>query len=263
MIFIKISNMKYYLAGPFFNETQLNKIKEIEKSLELLEYSYLSPRDLGINPLNLNTTLDKALGLKKVLDSNIDSLNESEYAIFELSIDKKISIPDIGTLFELGYWLGKSLNGDPISSMQKFKRSTILLNADNALLESLKILFNLNYEVDNSCRRISIIDKEVISDRLVETEILPTLAVFIIDDRPLLIYLLMGLFYYLNIPFITASRKNYGSNIMISESSLSHILIPETVNDDELLTFINSYIDKELWYDFYKNFDIENNLTID
>jgi hypothetical protein len=54
--------------------------------------------------------------------------------------------------------------------------------------------------------------------------------IFVTDDRPWQIFVLMGAFHALHIPFLTASTMNYGSNIMIASSSLGHINLPSIVN---------------------------------
>jgi len=83
---------KVYLAGPFFNDTQLNVVEKVKKILESLNIKYYSPKDemryfKGDPP-------EKA---KKCFDLNIVAMNDCD---FMLAI---IDDFDPGTMFEMGY----------------------------------------------------------------------------------------------------------------------------------------------------------------
>jgi len=101
--------MKFYIASPFFNKPQLEKVEKVESILKYLsEYDkveYFSPRLSGCSKLfgelktsNQKDELKFKLLSKIIFENNIRQLLDTDYLIL---LDKK----DAGTLFELGVFL--------------------------------------------------------------------------------------------------------------------------------------------------------------
>jgi len=90
---------KCYIASPFFNESQLNTVKLIEKSLDNAGIKYFSPRSKGI--LIEMTEEERKNKFKQIYQSNIKQMDKSFIMI--ANIDDR----DLGTATEIG-WFGKS-----------------------------------------------------------------------------------------------------------------------------------------------------------
>lgn len=94
-----------YIAGPFFNEEQINVIRRIEKSCGKFGLNFFSPRHEGvIVDMTPQQRSDPNI-LKTIYNSNIEAIKKSTCII--AVIDGK----DIGTIFEIGYAaaLGKKI----------------------------------------------------------------------------------------------------------------------------------------------------------
>jgi hypothetical protein len=101
--------MRFYIASPFFNKQQLEKVEKVESILKYLsEYDkveYFSPRLSGCSKLfgKLKTSdqkdeLEFKLLSKVIFENNVRQLLDTDYLIL---LDEK----DAGTLFELGLFL--------------------------------------------------------------------------------------------------------------------------------------------------------------
>lgn len=88
--------MKVYIASPFFNEEQLEIVKEIEAMLTDLNILFFSPRLEGV--IKNMTKLQKAQSAERIYNKNIFELEECDTII--VVVDYK----DTGTLFELGFF---------------------------------------------------------------------------------------------------------------------------------------------------------------
>lgn len=83
--------MKVYLAGPFFNPEQIERISYLETTLLELGFELFSPRlDSLVGP---NSTVDD---LQKTFDANIAAINDCNFVL--AVTDGK----DVGTMFECG-----------------------------------------------------------------------------------------------------------------------------------------------------------------
>ena len=101
--------MKYYIAGPFFNESQLDCIKLCENLIKDSGHEYFSPRSTEA----FNNTINKwvkesyykssfeAVRRDLVFKKNIEEIDECDGAIINLQFK------DIGTAFEYGYIIAK------------------------------------------------------------------------------------------------------------------------------------------------------------
>ena len=92
-----MSNLEYsvYIAGPFFNDLQLNLIKKIESMLDDISIPYFSPRSFG--PLGEMGTEERAAAIKSVYESNVREIEANEVMIAVIDDN------DVGTIWELGY----------------------------------------------------------------------------------------------------------------------------------------------------------------
>lgn len=84
---------KVYLAGPFFNDTQLNVVEKIKKILDSLGIKYYSPKD----ELRFRKE-DPPEKAKECFDSNLKAMTDSDFMI------AIIDDFDPGTIFEMGYF---------------------------------------------------------------------------------------------------------------------------------------------------------------
>ena len=88
-----------YLAAPFFNEVQLQRLTMIEDQLKKHEIEFFSPRLIG-GVLNDMPEPQRAASLAGVFKSNVDGIVGS--ALMLAGIDDK----DTGTTWELGFAYG-------------------------------------------------------------------------------------------------------------------------------------------------------------
>ena len=88
-----------YIAGPFFNEEQVELIEAIETCLDFNQLEYYSPRSEGV--LMNMTPEEKKARMKYIFDKNIEMLNAADTVI------AVIDNYDTGTVFEIGYAYAK------------------------------------------------------------------------------------------------------------------------------------------------------------
>lgn len=89
----------FYLAGPFFNERQLELQKEIEASMATNKKTFFSPRlDAGV--LGPNATKKDMLD---VFNADLEAINECK------CLFANVSFRDTGTSVEIGYALAKGI----------------------------------------------------------------------------------------------------------------------------------------------------------
>ena len=89
--------LKIYLAGPFFNEKQIDLIERIENEFDKYGFDYFSPRKSGgvISHLSLEERTKES---KRIYDSNIREMVNAN-VLFAI-IDGR----DTGTVYEMGYF---------------------------------------------------------------------------------------------------------------------------------------------------------------
>jgi len=84
--------MKVYIASPFFNEEQLERVEFIERALTRLGYDLFSPR------LDTKVTPDaNEEARQNAFEANVNAIGESDMII--AVTDGK----DVGTIFEAGF----------------------------------------------------------------------------------------------------------------------------------------------------------------
>jgi len=93
---MKFCEIKVYIASPFFNQTQLNMVDKIERTLDQYGVKYFSPRLEGV--ITKMTPEEKEKHIKKIYQSNIQNMQTCNMMI------AVIDDYDTGTVFELGYF---------------------------------------------------------------------------------------------------------------------------------------------------------------
>ena len=88
---LKMNLDKVYIAAPFFNDVQLERVKFIEKELSDHGIEYFSPRSVQFYKE------DGSFDGDKIFQNDVDQLNNAD-VIIALLDDK-----DMGTSFEIGY----------------------------------------------------------------------------------------------------------------------------------------------------------------
>jgi nucleoside deoxyribosyltransferase len=83
--------MKTYIAAPFFNPAQIERVEAIKRILDHLKVDYYSPKD------DCLYTPTNGMLPKEVVDSNCDAIDKADFMI-AVTDDK-----DVGTMFECGY----------------------------------------------------------------------------------------------------------------------------------------------------------------
>lgn len=90
--------MKIYIASPFFNEEQLERVKHIEGMLRMYDFDYFSPRtDTYVKPDS------NAIEKQAAFNENVKAI-ENAYAVIAVTDGK-----DVGTMFEAGYAYAKDV----------------------------------------------------------------------------------------------------------------------------------------------------------
>ena len=90
------SDIKTYIASPFFNGVQLRVVEQIERMLKENNIRYYSPRSEGV--LQNMTPDDKAIHMGEIFKKNVE---EMEWATHMIAV---IDNYDIGTVWEMGYF---------------------------------------------------------------------------------------------------------------------------------------------------------------
>lgn len=96
--------VKIYLASPFFNTEQIERVKRVENALSLNEtVSYVfSPRLEEANIINKhNVDKESTEGLKLIFENDINAIKNSDVVVAIHDFDSKYT--DSGTAFEIGY----------------------------------------------------------------------------------------------------------------------------------------------------------------
>jgi nucleoside 2-deoxyribosyltransferase len=89
--------MKIYLAGPFFNDKQIETISRIEQEFDKYGFDYFSPRKSGGVISHLSPE-DRTKESKKIYDSNVSAMIDAN--ILFAIVDGR----DTGTVYEMGYF---------------------------------------------------------------------------------------------------------------------------------------------------------------
>lgn len=132
-------NHYVYLAGPFFNSAQLDRIESVEKILDKNGVAYFSPRKSDASLLAKEKGMNPDLA-KRIFDLNISKMQQATLAIcvpdfvfpgnkhLEIvggGIPITISLPDSGTVWEMGYLYAQAV---PIVVVQTEAKMNLMLS---------------------------------------------------------------------------------------------------------------------------------------
>lgn len=226
-----------YIASPFFDESSRAWVSTKEIEYTGTKINFYSPRQDGISFNDVKGDL-RAERITTIFNNNVRNLDNCNSIVINLNpCNGRL---DIGTLWELGYFVGRK-------GIPDFNNGVNILSADNNLkLEIMKVLKNLlsiNTDSEESSGLITLtgdtsnIENSIdllnlnlsISNQSTDLDniiINKNKNLILIDDYPFQLFILMGYLYAKNIPYRTASFKGYGSNVMIAASSKGHIIIP-------------------------------------
>lgn len=132
--------MKFYIAGPFFNEAQIAKVEYIKCILQSLDIEFFSPKD---------DCLFKPEGghkmAKNILNANISAIFKCDAMI--VITDGK----DTGTMFEAGFAYANEV---PLLYVwldhAPHHKFNLMLGASGAVaMNEAELLFHLRFFIDN------------------------------------------------------------------------------------------------------------------
>ena len=193
----------YYLAGPGFNEKQLDRIHQVEKMFDKMEVRYYSPFKKGNR---LDTTVDPELlklNVQLIFDENMDCLRHcSKIVALVDDLDK-------GTLFEIGYYVAWLVDCEVrLSELNQ----RILLLGEHAGEISEWIIDLIEKSKDKKSKK----DKNAIRK----------LDFYLQDlnEKDEKDYLTMGWMYHFGTAIITYSEKELDSNVMTACSTFCHVI---------------------------------------
>lgn len=255
--------IKIYCASGWFTPNTRDILDRLERMLSCRSYvSLYSPRRDGVM-LPPNQKHDTELR-EKIFQENIDHILNADLVF--ANIDSQDSYNDPGTIYEVGYAMANNipvigfatsdknissrfkgiLDGfkyiilnyedidEALSSYEKYeelRRKKVLFvgsgdsNVDNKLasyiIESGASLRWVNENHDEVYSRIDEIFKDVYY------------MIAVIDDRKTIVSWMIGQAYARRIPVVTYSNYNYGINVMLLISVLTHIR-----GTDELVAFL-------------------------
>ncbi len=142
--------MKVYIASPFFNEEQLERVQFIENTLKELDYDFFSPRlDTYVKP---DSTHEERL---KAFQDNLKGINDADFVL--AVTDGK----DVGTIFEAGYayehtpilYFAETLGDKPFN----------LMLAMSAKLGTCKSREELKYKL-NEIKKFNLIEDYILNN---------------------------------------------------------------------------------------------------
>lgn len=267
--------MNYYLAGPFFNEECSKFFEEvIERCKETSMANYETKHEVSVGAVSFNTSFDE----KDDVEPNILNQDKifvpghfrvdfnkikSEYdpvsfrrvlrQVLDLDLqnitDGLIVYPkgyDLGTMFELGYFLARSSGGGKFIAYNELRKRLIIKDPDEELIRCIDKLISRDFWMGISKNYQGELSSNPDDTSIVISEGSPlstrSFTGFLgFDDYFNLVALnvdnykespfnsmLAGFLYALCIPFVTYSFKNADSNVMMLASSLTHIKVDPT-----------------------------------
>jgi len=141
--------MRYYIAAPFFNQTQLQRVIEVENLLTIMQVEFFTPRLYGV--IKDMSEADRLKNMRGIYDMNIMMLHRCDGMI--ALVDDK----DTGTIFELGYAVAIKLKGD---------RKIITLSFENKPVNVM-----LAFGIDTHCKGIDELQTHLINGQTQMAEV--------------------------------------------------------------------------------------------
>lgn len=234
--------MKYYLCGAFWNkeckdffDDFIEKIQKTKMSSGSLDIdTSIEPNVMSLDqvfvPGHFNVDFNEIKKswspsnmrrvLKQVLDLDINNIEEG--------LVMYAKIPDLGSLFELGYYLAKNTYPESIyGSYNNMKKNLIIEGGYDKLYSSIdraikfREIKKYNPELNIPCPliiggiiQISMCYADGFNVAVIRTDN--------IEEDPFS-SIMAGYMYYLGVPFITYSSKDTRSNTMMLAASLGHM----------------------------------------
>ena len=96
-------SIKIYLAAPFFNEEQKERIEFVENLLDRLKFDVFSPR--RASTLKSGSPLSE---MEKTFNENIKHIDSCDFVLAILDTEDGCKYSDSGTVFEFGYAYSKN-----------------------------------------------------------------------------------------------------------------------------------------------------------
>lgn len=239
-----------YLCSPFFDQRSIDWVASQERFFKTAEIPYFSPREDGINFSTLKGK-EREDAITKIFDLNIHGMTISKS--LKANLGRVRGVMDIGTLWEIGWYYGKVLDtvllGPNNEGIEDHLSFTSPDNQDDVkrVTDFLLVLRNLRTEKEYKGRESESILVYSSEDPRVKKSVTlvgghercinikDLLSIGIIDYREFTlltddfvpeIMILAGFLFYKDIDYYTISFNNYGSNIMIAESSKGHLQFP-------------------------------------
>jgi len=241
-----------YIASGFFKPDQIAFVEQLEKDLYGMGRAFYSPRNYVVKTTDLSDQR-RMFNIRGILDLNCKKIKAAPKIYFNFTGSSK---DDIGTLFEYGYALAdrSADRSNPVYHHRElvlFTDSTISTEFENyaEMLEDISIhnslsenLFDLLYyrNMDRTEDEVKPFLPSNYTLRELTTPMeLESNPVFLIDDRPRFMFIIMGYLYRLGKKYWTASLRDFGSNIMIAASSSGHIKLNGLPMDGSRMNEIN------------------------
>lgn len=231
----------YYIASGFFNPKQVATVDKIESSLASLNIRFFSPRNESIPFFSETDAELKSMMTKLIFNNNLDSMDSCNKFIVNLQDE------DQGTLFEYGYIVGRNISHS-CNQASELARTIKVMNDKFNLEKLVNKYLEMERKIDPDFLRsgkdfefmANLIKDEPSLNYAIEDN---KLAILSIDDRDPINLFLMGYFYALEVPVVTYSRKNYGTNVMLVHSTY------HCENEEELVELIQE-MGKEVYSEF-------------
>lgn len=284
--------MNYYLAGPFFIEECrefFDKIIERCKETSMANYNTVHEesncygyRESVLTITNWdekNNVEPKLLSQDKVFvpghfkvdfnkikfEYDVPSFRRVLRQVLDLDLDNLtdgiIIWPkgyDLGTMFELGYFLAGYMCGNPMQMYNIMRHSMIINEPDETLINCIEYFIGNQFFNDVVRKFDSDSDRLLISEgeAIMNTSSFSCIALNVdcYKSTPFN-SILAGIFYRYSIPFFTYSTTGADSNVMMIASSMFHVKLDpnkdiedqlrgEVMNNPQLYYWDDTYFDK-------------------
>jgi nucleoside 2-deoxyribosyltransferase len=291
--------MKYYLAGPFwvkecseFFDKFIERCKETALTNQVADHlvDVPSKEELRSDVSAKNHVCDPLEDIVEVKELTMDSVFvpghfkvdfnkvKSEYDVasfrrvlrqildFDLKEVKDNALVayvkgyDLGTLFELGYFLASNRSYSSAGTYARLRKKLIIEGIDDKIIESIDSIVddNISYPSINLSDEVGgllIFDgKKIGLDEYVDPNKSYSIAAINVDnykDNPFN-SILSGVLYRNKFPFFTYSTTGSESNVMMIASSLFHVIVENPNNlDEELGNAAFEDFTKRFWDDSY------------
>lgn len=235
-----------YIASAFFDDRSKEWVSAKEQEFDGMRIPYFSPRQDGINFRELTGDL-RSERIKAIFKNNVRNLTTCKSIVVNLTpCNGRL---DLGTLWEYGYWIGAHgpLKLDDFESYDALaidqNLKSLVLDIEERLstlspcTDESKILLHRSQDAKRISDSIDISNLDLrpvdIGSTLLNASSITTKGknIFLIDDLPFQMFILMGWMYAKKIPYYTATFRDYGSNVMIAASSKGHIKLSGLVDD--------------------------------